>query len=495
VVSEGIRIKDYSRERVLGGASTTWSGLSSPLDEADMRERPYLRHSGWPVSRDELMPYYTRAAGAYRFAGPELFADGAFASMKERGDVRLGWTDVEEKIFLAASEPQDFGREWKHVFEAEGLDLWLDATLLRLEGGGEGDRVREGVLRSRGGREVRVEADVFVLATGGLENARLLLTSTDLCAAGLGNARDQVGRYLMNHPKNYHGLVKLTRPVRDVPYHFGFLHKGYAGYAGLRLHPDVQQREELLNAYVRFEPLFPWSGNQGVEALVFLVKHSAGFLRRWKQRREDDVVTLRDYSETGDDSDLQNERKTAWDWVKLGGLVIVNALPVTRYAWSRLREGRAPTIHNVRIRNFMEMEPDPENRVVLGERLDPDGRRVPVVRHQTTARDRASLVALHRVLAEELAANGFGELSTDLAEADPWPIDLDASHHMGTTRMGTDPATSVVDRDCRLHDVDNVYLAGASVFPTSGSANPTFTLVALAIRLADHLRGRLGGPR
>jgi choline dehydrogenase-like flavoprotein len=87
---------------------------------------------------------------------------------------------------------------------------------------------------------------------------------------------------------------------------------------------------------------------------------------------------------------------------------------------------------------------------------------------------------------------GFGRLESDLARADPWPIAQDASHHMGTTRMGRDPASSVVDAQGRVHSLANLYLAGASVFPTSGSANPTFTIVALSIRLAEHLRAELG---
>jgi choline dehydrogenase-like flavoprotein len=86
---------------------------------------------------------------------------------------------------------------------------------------------------------------------------------------------------------------------------------------------------------------------------------------------------------------------------------------------------------------------------------------------------------------------GVGRLETSLEKADPWPIDQDASHHMGTTRMGVDPSSSVVDLNGRVHGTENVFAAGASVFPTSGCANPTFTIVALSIRLAEHLRARV----
>jgi choline dehydrogenase-like flavoprotein len=135
----------------------------------------------------------------------------------------------------------------------------------------------------------------------------------------------------------------------------------------------------------------------------------------------------------------------------------------------------------------MEMEPNPENRVVLAGELDAYGQPLPLVRHRCSERDRRSLVALHEALAEELPRAGVGRLESDLSAAEPWPIDQDASHHMGTTRMGSDPRQSVVDPALRLHGVANVYLAGASVFPASGCANPTFTIVALSIRLARQL--------
>lgn len=491
VESTGIHIKDHSRERVLGGASTTWSGLSSPLDETDLVPRPWLRHSGWPISGSELFPYYEQAAERYRFPATSLFGPAGLGALRGPGVFAPEWQSLEEKTFLACSDPQDFSQEVREIYERGDVDLYLDATVLHLEGQtteAGGQRVSAANLRSRDGAEHRLRARVFVLGTGGIENARLLLNSRDLCAAGLGNERDQVGRYLMNHPKNYHGIVHLTDPVEDVPYFFGSLHKGYAGYAGLRLQPHIQAERELLNSYVRLEPLFPWSDSEGIEALVLLVKRSTFFFKRWKKQREDQVVSLLDYSETGDDSELQNERKGVLGWIGLGFTILFDAPKVARYLFHRL-SGARPQIRRVRLRNFMEMEPSPENRVTLSETRGPYGQPLPAVHHECTENDRRSMLALHEHLVEEFPRVGIGRLETTLAEEQPWPICQDASHHMGTTRMGTDPATSVVRPDLRLHEVENVYLAGASVFPTSGSANPTYTIVALSIRLAEHLRG------
>lgn len=488
VICEGQPLKDYSRERVFGGTSSTWAGLSSPLDDIDFAQRPFLAAPGWPIGRDELLPYYEQAAARYRFPRLAMFAADGLAEVRAAAERSLAWRDLDEKTFLARAQPQHFGREYRRIFERPGVDLYLDATVLRLCGDdGAERRIAAAAVRTSTGRDLRFHARTFVLATGGIENARLLLKSTDLHPAGLGNEHDQVGRYLMNHPKNYFGVIRLARPVVELPQYFGALFRGFAGYAGLRLREDVQRERQVLNSYVRFEPIFPWSDNRGVEALVLLAKRSSRLLSRWKKRREGKLTALRDYAETGDDSELQNQRRSLAGDLRLVLLIIAHLPRVLQYAWHRLVESARPRIRSVRLRNFIEMEPCRENRVTLADAVDAFGERLPLVRHACTARDRESLIELHRVLAAELAANGFGRLAGDLAAADPWPIDQDASHHLGTARMGDDPITSVVDRHCRVHGVANVHVAGGAVFATSGCANPTYTIVALAIRLAEHL--------
>jgi choline dehydrogenase-like flavoprotein len=492
VESEGITIKDYSRERVLGGSSTTWAGLSSPLDEIDFSERGWIAQSGWPLSRAELSACYGEAAARYRFPPLDFFESAGFGALRSRGDSAPQWQGIDEKVFLAAAEPQNFGREQRAVFEAPDVHVWLDATVLELRGAA--GRVESARLRTRSGRDVLLRSRAFVVAAGGIENARLLLASRDLCARGLGNEHDVVGRYLMNHPKNYRGVLHFARPVRELPYYFGCLYKGYAGYAGLRLPESEQRRRALLNSYVRLEPLFPWSDSQGVEALVLLVKKTRFLLKGFTRTSGEEVVELRDYSETGDDSDFKNERRGTLGWLALFGTVLGDTPKVTHYVWHRLRRRAKPPVRAARLRNFMEMEPVAENRVTLGTELDANGAPVTHVRHAATELDQRSLLALHEVLAAELERTGLGRLESDLARAQPWPIDQDASHHMGTTRMGRDPRSSVVDTDLRVHSVANLWMAGASVFPTSGCANPTFTIVALSIRLARHLKTRLARP-
>ncbi|MDP6520327.1 MAG: FAD-dependent monooxygenase, partial [Planctomycetota bacterium] len=341
VQSDGIRIKPHSRERVVGGASTTWSGLSSPLDPVDLEQRSYLCPGAWPLESAELASLYAEAAERYRFPAPQLFtAGGDFAALRGSGELQPRWETLEEKIFLAAAQAQDYGREWLDTYDSDSVTLFTDATLLRLEE--EAGRVAKGVLRTRSGRTVTLRAKVFVLATGGIENARLLLNSK------LGNEHDQVGRYLMNHPKNYHGVLELNNPVEEAPYFFGCLVRGFAGYAGLRLPLKKQRELKLLNSYVRFEPLFPWSDNDGVECLVQLVKRSRGLLSFWSKRQGERVVSLRDYSETGDDSDAAPARPGLLGALGLLATVCLHLPSVCAYAYYRL-SGAKPKVSRVRV--------------------------------------------------------------------------------------------------------------------------------------------------
>jgi len=143
----------------------------------------------------------------------------------------------------------------------------------------------------------------------------------------------------------------------------------------------------------------------------------------------------------------------------------------------------------------VEQAPNPDSRVTLGNQRDALGMPRIEVDWRLTELDKRSLQAGHQAVAEELGRTGLGRLQIDpwlTADLTSWAPELDGGHHhMGTTRMSADPAKGVVDADCRVHGMTNLYVAGSSVFSTSGSANPTLTIVALALRLAGHLRQNL----
>jgi choline dehydrogenase-like flavoprotein len=145
------------------------------------------------------------------------------------------------------------------------------------------------------------------------------------------------------------------------------------------------------------------------------------------------------------------------------------------------------------LHNDSEQLPNPTSRVSLGSKRDALGLQEVVLDWRLTAEDKRHVNATHRLLGSEIGRAAFGRLRYMLDEDDTtWPEDLrGAEHHMGTTRMHRDSAKGVVDENCRVHGLANLYVAGSSVFPTGGVANPTLTIVTLALRLADHIKEEL----
>ena len=484
-----IFIRPSSRERVLGGASTTWSSLSAPLDQIDLENRPYLSHStGWPLTLSDLKPYYRRTT-QYGFPSLESFDGSWLAEARDAGDFAFSSSRILEKTFIAKDPPWNFGQKLHSIFNAHNVDLYLNATVTSLSSKKDTQQtyVTSADIRTPNNDARKISAKMFVLATGGLENARLLLLSRNTNPHGLGNNHDQVGRYLMNHPKGNFGIIKLTKPVKNLPHLFGYLRDGWSGYAGIRLQDDSERSLKVLNSYLRFEPIFSWTDSQGITALIIIVKKAKRFLNWWKQKQKN-IVQLRDWNETGDEVNEKRGFNQKINWLSSVWTIITDMPAIFSYIYYRLNNKKELLVKTVRLRNFMEMEPIPENRLTLSDKLDANGNALPSVALNTSTLDRRSLIELHRLFGEEIEKNKIGTLESDLEKVRPWPINAEASHHLGGTRMGIDPLTSVVNSDLRVHGVENLYICGGSVFPTSGCANPTYTICALAIRLADFIK-------
>lgn len=489
VLWEGLEIKEYSRERLIGGTSATWAGLSSPLDEIDFEPRPHLNGLGWPITRSTLEPFYRQASEKYRFPPYDNFSLDAWHHLQANACVNPVWPTLQEKIFLAQFEPQRFGTEFTQIYDGQNCDLVTGATVIRLDGDPVTAQAQIAIVRGENERSINVRARYFVLAANGIENARLLLLSKYHAPLGLGNAHDVVGRYFMNHPKNYFGWIALHRRLEKLPAYFGFLERGLAGYVGLRLNETLQKREGVLNSYVRFEPMYSWSTGPGVEALMYFVKNSRQLTKLFTRTRKERLTELRSYAETGDDDERSHGKRSLGKTTAQLYHILANLPEISKYLFYRLADHKGPKVRWVRIRNFMEMEPCSSNRVVLSDQLDDFGNPLPLVRANPTERDRRTMAILHQRFRDDMLKAGWG-VARDTLEGDetPWPISADASHHLGTTRMGASPQTSVVNEDCRLHLCPNVYLAGGSIFSTSGNANPTYTVAAFSIRLARHLK-------
>jgi choline dehydrogenase-like flavoprotein len=321
-------------------------------------------------------------------------------------------------------------------------------------------------VRTLSGRNLNVEAATFVLACGGIENARLLLASNSTQAAGLGNGHDLVGRYFTDHPRLSLGNVRFKRPwqrnkLYDVKFHYlnraVRAHDTYVS-AQFVLAPEVQRRERLLSSQLWFASRFPGESSPAAEAIV-----------RMKHRllaKSDPVYGF---------------------WSDLATMAI-SPLNTAGFIAARLFQPEV-LVKDVQIDVVCEPSPNRDSRVTLSDKRDALG--MPRVRVDWRLGDlvKHTFDRTVAVVAKEVADAGIADVALDppLVGRD-WPESVEGTwHHMGTTRMHTDPSKGVVDADCKVHGLGNLFVAGSSVFPTVGNDTPTITIVALAHRLSDHL--------
>lgn len=438
-----------NRLRYFGGSSNHWGGYCRLLDPIDFEARDWVPYSGWPFGRDELEPYYERASEAAEVA-PGRYEDGAYWQART-GEPLVDWPAGRMHVrFFHFSPPTRFGERYRAGLERAGnIRVLLNANVTRCVAVPSGAAVDHLEVRTLTGRRHEVRARFFVLAAGGLENPRVLLLSDDVVPGGLGNRHDQVGRYFMEHP-HVGGFAEIV--VADLArlpsiYRKRLVFDGRAGTAAFVPEPGFLRRERLLNA--SFAMAVAGEYGQRTDLSTPMAQAHVAMLR-----------SARRFLADGSGAVKVEDPDYAGVWMGIGCAC--------------------------------EQVPNPDSRVTLGEARDALGLRRIRLDWRLGEQDRRSLVRHIQSLGLEFAAAGIGRMLIRVEDDGLWPeVVAGGSHHMGTTRMSDDPARGVVDRNCRVHGVDNLYVAGSSVFPTSGSANPTLNILALAYRLVDHLREQL----
>lgn len=458
----------WSRLRYFGGTTGHWGGNCAPLDEHDFEERAWVPDSGWPFPKTELDDSYPKAYEYCELPSGNFSADywaAQSASFRERR-IALAGDPIGEKIMLK-SPPTRFGEVYRTALARPGnrCDVYLHANVVEIETTEEASRVT--ALRTRGidGQTCRFRAGIYILASG-IENARLLLLSNRVRPRGLGNDHDLVGRYFMAHTTLRTGRAMLSLPEGTASYYATlgweqrFLSEINPFIDALQPSRAAQEREGILNSVVFFEESYEGEKTPGFVAMRRIAKQIV------HGRMPPNL--LRDL-----------------------GIVVGDLDEVVKALYARSFGDRSYKILQTRF--FCEQAPDRDSRVMLGDDLDALGQRKLVLDWRLNDLDKRTIIRTQKLLAEQFGALGVGRLQVEFdSEADPWPKGVDSSaHFMGTTRMSTDPRRGVVDGDCRVHGIDNLYVAGGSVMPTSGATMVTVNIVALAVRLAGHLRSRL----
>lgn len=476
---------DTYRVRRLGGSTTLWGGRCMPMDPIDFERRSYLPESGWPFDETALRPYYQQANRLCEAGDFAYTAESAFPLGMKPMIGGFESPDFTSNTLERFSCPTDFGWRYRDRLERGSVRMLLNANFSHFEASEEAGKVGAAVVRTLKSVSFTVQARAYVIATGGLETPRLLLSTPGSSGRGLGNTHDVVGRYYMCHLAGTIGTVDLSGAPM-VWHGYEMSEDGVYCRRRLALTPQAQHEYGIGNFIARLHhPRIPDPGHGiGILSLLYLARPAIPY-EYAKRLYEDDsaqpgtrLAHLRNVI-TG----IPGTAAFLWHWLKARSLA----------------ERKFPSIIvTPRNRRFSldfhaEQAPNRESRVSLGEQVDSLGMRKLHIDWRYTNEDvRTVSVALER-LAVALQDSGVGrfEYDSEQVEAEMTRYGAYGGHHIGTARMGDDPAHSVVNADCQLHEADNVFVAGAAVFPTSSQANPTLTIVALALRLASHLRERL----
>lgn len=423
--ANGEQLEHYlpsSRLRMFGGSTGHWAGYCRPFDAHDFIARDWIPNSGWPISMQELTPFYEMASALLQIKSFDIDND---LSIPENRFIN------NERFYVRnyhMSPPTRFHQTFRAGLQKpENISIIFDANVTKLKLAENGSRVESVEIASLndGTKRAKVKAKQFVLATGGVENAKLLLNSNDVQKNGVGNEQGNVGKYFMEHPE-YDAPWAMALDMEDAPTRAFLLFQPTMQLPTLMPTPSTQREHKLLNASIE--------------------------LRHYKPRRlpRDEFVAAASLFEQF--SSAKESYKTFTAYVRT------------------------------------EMPPLPENKCYLADDKDVFGNQQVALSFAMNELTDYTLSTLSELVGLELGINNIGRVNTSYQSGDHKTKVGYGSHHMGTTRMSSNTSDGVVDKNCKVFGVSNLYVAGSSVFTTSSYANPTFTIVALALRLAQHLK-------
>lgn len=470
---------ELTTNRRLGGTSWIWGGRCVDFDPIDFVPRPNAEVPGWPITYQDAT---AEAAGAAMFLGigePNFETPLACGGSESALHARLDrW----------CADPRLARRHAAEIRVSSKVRVYLGLTCIGVAFDPGGGPVRGLRVRHRSGSECRVTARHYVLAAGGIETARLLLASTETISAGTRGAFDWLGRGYMGHAQGVLADVVLQGLSEDA---IDYKRDGGACYVRPRLMftSETLRRNGLLN--IAFQPSNPplgdWRHRSSALSTAALALYTP-LLGRALQHGPIREVLL---GQALNADDL---------WHHLVN-IISDGAGATGFAAhalrSRLQRPQAPGMfvrnkaRRYSLRYYGEQSASHASQILLSRDCDAAGVPRVVVKKSITDVDVWSVLTAHNILDGELRRLGLGRLEFHAAPEARRAVVVESAadgyHQIGLVRMGVSPRSSVVDAHCRLHTVPNLHIAGSSVFPTSGQANPTFLIVCLALRLAKRL--------
>ena len=452
----------------------------TPLDDIDFEQRDYLPHSGWPIKKSDLDPYYARVQdvcgiGHYDYAAQywarENFELLAFDASKAYSSVFM------------FGPTKKFSRTFPDLIaSSQNVHLYAFATVVELICGDDGTTIEAAIVRRFDGQEIVFKAKHFIVAANALQTPRLLLNSTRYHKNGIGNQHDNVGRYFMDHHLVPSGNFVMHDPktINRMAFYDMQGIDGCSILGRINLSPEKMRKEGLRNLSAMLFPM-PWNAAD-LEAMNSFNHLKIQLRWHWDRWPKDFGKHLMHIFRG-----RNRVFRAIYENVRYGVPFLVG---LGRGGWSRIANNENK-YDRLEVLALVEVSPNPVNRVTLVEDKDALGCQKIKLHYICAEEDIDSLKRSQTIIGEAFEATGLGRYAPPKVAADVMKTLTGTHHMMGTTRMSDDPKTGVVDRDCCVHGMQNLFIAGSATFPTGGYANPTLTNLALSIRIADKVKSLL----
>lgn len=419
-----------SRLRYFGGTTNHWGGITHPLSPIDFLERSWMSGSGWPIEYSEVAPYYRRAS---EIIGIQPFDSSLISDIRTRSPIARALESDAFTCHTYQKKATRFGQEYgPEIKKSRNVLALLDANMTDLNVSRGRRMISSLSVKTFRKNEFIVKAKVYVLACGGMENARILLNSDQAFESGIGNHHGHVGRYFMEHLHGVLGYIALPFDAAQMR----IFRQVSPTYLQVSPTDELLAANEILNFSILLE--------------------------------ETDRKTLFEKGEIPDIEDLSRSI------VEPAGEAEIPTAGTSLY----------------KLHYILENAPHPDNRLRLSAETDFFGKRRILLDFELQEQDVESHAKAFRLLASDFGKRGLGRVNFFGRSA----LAIDrmgfGGHHIGTTRASSSPRDGVVDGNLKLHGLENLYVLGSSVFRTGGAANPTLTIVALTVRLGDHLKRR-----
>ena len=444
-----------ARLHYFGGTTGHWGGCCSIFEPSAFKKRDWINESGWPFDEKELEPYYKKASDILDIG--EFSFDLAYWQQK---DSSLTALPLDDKVLYSkiwrhrVPKTLRFGSHYKDVIEqATNIHLYTYANVTEIESNESASAVTSIIAKNHTGKSCRVSARYYVLASCAIQNSRLLLASNKHSPRGLGNDHDLVGRYFMENLEIKEAELWLKKRSKLKLYERGVSPNVQAELA---ITPEAQVGLQIANGMLSFTPLE-------------IARKTPPYIKTW----------------TSEDPREASQRVSEIDEKATEGK-------------SRISKLFGPTgYESFMVTLRLEQTPNPLSRITLDTEKDELGVPRAMLNWALTSMEKKSLQSIYRLLGQQVGIAGIGrvKLSEELYDehSDTMPDSTSGGwHHMGTTRMHNDPHKGVVDANCKVHGIANLYIAGSSCFTNGAAVNPTFTIVTLSVRLAEHLKQMVG---